>query len=380
MDTSRIYLDYNATTPVAPEVDLAIRPFLAEHFGNPSSNHALGRACSEAISDAREQLAALIGADADEVFFTGGGTESNNLALKGIFLSGNVPLGAHFITSSIEHPAISEPAAYLRKLGFEVTIVSCNHTGQVDPDDIRRAITTNTKLVSIMLANNEVGTLQPISEIAQICREHDVLLHTDAAQAVGKVPVNVSELGVDMMTVAGHKLYAPKGIGAIYISDTVDIEPLLHGAAHERGIRAGTENTPYIVGLGKAARLAASRLSENPFDCTMRDELWQQLLSLIPDELQCNGMLAERLPNTLSVAFPRVSGEALLRATPEVFASTGAACHSKVTRMSATLAAMGVSEKQAIGTVRLSTGRYSTSDEIARAAELLSESWRRLVG
>jgi cysteine desulfurase len=376
----RIYLDYNATTPIAPSVQEAMLPFLAEHYGNPSSSHSLGRACAEAISDAREQLAALLGADADEIYYTGGGTESNNMALKGVFLAPGVERGSQLIISSIEHPAVSEPAQYLRRLGFEVTVVGCDRFGIVDPDHIRQAITAKTKLVSIMLANNEVGTIQPIAEIARICHERNALLHTDAAQAVAKVPVNVKELDVDMLTVAGHKLYAPKGIGAIYIGDHVELEPLLHGATHERALRAGTENTPYIVGLGKAAKLAAARLAKSPFACELRDELWAQLQTLVPAELQLNGSLLDGLPNTLSVIFPRVSGQELLSATPEVCASTGAACHSNVTRVSTTLAAMGVSETDAQGTIRLSTGSFSTSEEVRAAAELLSEAWRRMVG
>jgi cysteine desulfurase len=374
----RIYLDYNATTPIAPEVRQAMQPFLAEHFGNPSSDHSLGRACSEAISDAREQIAGLIGADGDEIIFTGGGTESNNMALKGIFLGDTSFLSGHMIISAIEHPATTEPATYLQKHGVDVTVVPCDGNGFVNPDDVRAAIRTDTRLLSIMLANNEVGALQPIPEIAKICQERGVLVHTDAAQAIGKVNVNVRELGVDMLSIAGHKLYAPKGIGAFYVRDSVDIASLLHGAPHERGLRAGTENTPYIVGLGLAAKLAYARLQQNGFDTEKRDALCNALFEALPDKIVCNSELESCLPNTLSVAFQNVNGGELLKATPEVCASLGAACNSVSTKVSATLAAMGVSEQQALGTIRLSTGAFSTDDDIERAATLLTESYHRI--
>ena len=374
----RIYLDYNATTPLAPEVRSAMQPFIAEHFGNPSSDHSLGRAASEAISDGREQLAGLIGAEADETYFTGGGTESNNLAIKGIFLGDASFLSGHLITSAIEHPATSVPAQYLEKHGVRVTYVPCDENGIVDPNDVKAAIAPDTKLVSIMLANNEVGSIQPIPEIARICREHDVHSHTDAAQAVGKLHVDVNELGVDMLSIAAHKMYAPKGIGALFVRDSVDLTPLLHGANHERGIRAGTENTPYIVALGRAAKLASERLSSNHFDTEYRDLLWSQIRKRLGNAVTSNSDFETCLPNTLSVSFEQVSAHQLLAETPEVCASTGAACHSGKTKISATLAAMGVSEAQAAGTVRLSTGCFTTEEEVRRAADLLCESFERL--
>ncbi len=374
----RIYLDHNATTPISPEVREAMQPFLAEHFGNPSSSHSLGRASSEAISDAREQLAALIGADADDIVFTGGGTESNNLAMKGVFLRRDHHLEGHLIISSIEHPAISVPAMFLQELGIDLTIVPCDRDGFVDPHDVKRAIRPTTRLVSVILANNEIGTIQSLAEICKTCQERNVLCHTDAAQAVGKIRVDVNEIGIDMLSVAAHKLYAPKGIGALFVREGVDLEPLLHGAGHERGLRAGTENTPYIAALGKAAKLAAARLGGAAFDTRLRDQLWERLQMGVGDGLSLNGSLQHGLPNTLSVNFPGVVGDELLARVPEVCVSTGAACHSGATRLSATLAAMGMSTEVARGTVRLSTGWYTTEAEVDTSAGLLAEAWRQL--
>lgn len=374
----RIYLDYNATTPILPEVREAMQPFLAEHFGNPSSDHSLGRACGEAISDAREQLAALIGADADEIIFTGGGTEANNAAIKGVFFDKKNFLSGHMVISEIEHPATTVPARWLAEHGVRLTVVPCDREGLVDPDDVRKAIEPDTRLVSIMLANNEVGTIQPIADIATICREKNVLSHTDAAQAVGKIPVDVHELGVDMLSIAAHKLYAPKGIGALFVRESVDLESLLHGASHERGMRAGTENTPYIVGLGKAARLAANRLADAPWSSDRRNQLHDQLKTHLDDNVTTNVQLESCLPNTLSVSFRNITGTALLESAPEVCASTGAACHSGVSRVSATLAAMQIDREQALGTVRLSTGVFTSEEDVTHAAHFLSNAWSRL--
>ena len=374
-----IYLDYNATTPIAPSVQEAMQPFLTEHFGNPSSGHALGRASQEAVDDARGQLAHLLGADREEVFFTSGGTESNNLALKGVMMRGAAIGDGHVIISTIEHPAIVEPSKFLERLGFDVTVINCDRNGVVNPDTVEAALKPNTRLVSIMHANNEIGTIQPIRQIADICHAHDVLLHTDAAQSVGKIRTHVEEMGVDLLTVAGHKIYAPKGVGAIYVRRGVALEPVNHGAGHESGMRAGTENVPYIVGLGYAAMLATKGLDDAYKQLSaLRDRLLMRLREAIGGRLTVNGEAAERLPNTLSVNFPDVVGHDLLARSPELCASTGAACHSGATSMSATLKAIGLTPIQASGTVRLSVGWYTSEEEVDRAASLLISAWENL--
>ncbi|MCH8046905.1 MAG: cysteine desulfurase [Planctomycetes bacterium] len=367
-----IYLDYNATTPIAPDVQTAMLPFLAEHYGNPSSGHALGRACHEATLDARAKLAALLGAERDEIIFTGCGTESNNLVLKGLAFR-QAPLGSgHFVISSIEHPAVTEPARFLERLGFGLTIVDCDARGRIDPDDVAAAIQDDTLLVSIMLANNEIGTIQPIAEISKICRQRGVLLHTDAAQAVGKIPTRVDDLGVDFLSIAGHKLYAPKGIGALYVRRGTALEPLLHGAGHEGGLRAGTENVPYMVALGKAAELAGQHLSESVERLAMlRDRLQQALVDACGPKCTVNGAGAERLPNTLSINIPNVDASELLARIPELCASTSAACHTGQAQRSATQQAIALPEDVARGTIRLSVGWFTDEEEVDRAANLL---------
>ena len=375
----QIYLDYNATTPIAPSVQEAMLPFLAEHFGNPSSSHWLGRACHEAIEDARDRVAALIGANADEIIFTSGGTESNNLALKGIMMARAPVFDGHLVISSLEHPAIAEPARYLERLGCQVSVVACNAHGVVEPNAVAAVLKPDTKLVSIMHANNEIGTLQPIREIAEICRSRNILVHTDAAQSMGKVRVFVEELGVDMLSIAGHKLYAPKGVGALYVRQGVALEPVTHGAGHEGGLRPGTENTPYIVALGQACLLAGKALDDvGDRMASLRDRLASRLQDAIGDELTINGAQAPRLPNTLSVNFPGVIGAELLARVPELCASTGSACHSGTTKMSATLAAIRLPAEQARGTVRLSVGWYTSESDVDRAAELLLGAWESL--
>jgi cysteine desulfurase len=374
-----LYLDYNATTPVAPSVFEAMTPFLTEHYGNPSSSHALGRACQEAIEDARGKLAALLGADRDEIVFTSGGTESNNLAIKGVIMQDAPLVEGHLVISAIEHPAVAEPARYLQRLGFDVTIVPCDSRGLVDPASVAEAIRRDTRLVSIMHANNETGVIQPMGEISEICRERNVLLHTDAAQSVGKIGVFVDELGVDLLSVAGHKLYAPKGIGALYVRRGVQLEPVLHGAGHEGGLRPGTESVPMIVGLGHAAMLAfrsAEESSQRLED--LRDRLFARLAETIGDRLTVNGANAPRLPNTLSVNFPDVATADLLARIPELCASAGSACHSGATSLSPTLAAMGLDSEAARGTMRLSVGWFTSVEEVERAAELLIGAWEDL--
>lgn len=375
-----IYLDTNATTPVDPAVVDAMLPFLRDHFGNPSSAHAYGQAAHAAVETARGQLAALLGADPDEVVFAGGGSEASNLAIKGTCLSR--PRGllsrlfdpdrAHVITTAVEHPATLQPVEFLRRLGISVTVLGVDRFGMVDPDDVRKAITPRTRLVTVMHSNNEVGTLLPIREIAAICRERGVLVHTDCAQSLGKVPVSVRELGVDFLTVAGHKLYAPKGVGALYVRRGVAVEPLIHGAGHEGGRRAGTENVPYVVGLGVAAEVAAKSLPGAADRLRqLRDRLHQKLQAALGERLVLNGHPEKRLPNTLNVNFAGHVGAEFLAKVPGIAASTGSACHEGKVTQSAVLCAMGVPPEIGKGAVRLTVGRYTTEDEIDRAAELL---------
>jgi len=372
-----IYLDYNATTPVLPQVRDALLPFLDTHFGNPSSDHPYGRAAAEAVQRARQQVADLLGCAADEIVFTSGGSESDNWALVGrVWAAGSDR--AHIITTVVEHPAVLNTCRFLERRGVAVTYLPVDGTGQVDPDDVRRALRPETVVVSVMHANNEVGTLQPIAEIAAICRQAGVPLHTDAAQSVGKVPTRVDDLGVDMLTIAGHKLYAPKGIGALYVRRGTALEPLVHGAGHEGGRRAGTENVPWMVALGAAAALAHATLeTEAARQQTLRDRL-QQLLEEKAGGVTLNGHPTDRLPNTLNVRFAGIDGNALLAAVPEVAASTGSACHAGETEPSAVLLAMGIPPAEAVGAVRLSLGRLTTEDEIERAAEALAAGVARL--
>lgn len=379
------YLDNNATTPIAPEVAAVMQPYFKELFGNPSSTHVKGVELGDVIEQARNHVASLLNADANEVTFTSGGSESNNHVLKGIFLKRKQFLGGHLVISCFEHPAIQQPAAYLESLGIEVTRVGCNPFGTVDPVEVKAAIRPDTRLVSIMHANNEIGAIQPIAEIAHYCREHGVLSHTDAAQSLGKVNVDVKELGVDFLTLAGHKLYAPKGVGALFIREGVALEPLIHGASHESGVRAGTENTAYWVGLGEACRIlmrdAVTHSNQLRFK---RDLLYSRLKEAIVD-LSVNGKyedeqtdLQRRLPNTLSVNFPGVVGAELLAATPSVCASTGAACHSGETKMSDTLQGIGLLPEVAKGTVRFSVGRLTTTEEIEQGANDLLTTWKSM--
>jgi cysteine desulfurase len=375
----RIYLDYNATTPIAPSVQEAMLPFLTEHFGNPSSSHLLGRAAAEAIEDARGHVASLLNADRDEIVFTGCGTESNNLALWGVMTHDAPPFRGHLIISAFEHPSVAEPAKYLEQLGCKVTTVPCNADGVIDANAVREAIRADTKLVSIMHANNEIGTIQPIREIVKFCRERHVLVHTDAAQTVGKIAIDVEKLEVDLLTIAGHKLYAPKGVGALFLRRGVPLKPLMHGAGHEGGLRPGTENTPAIVGLGKAALIARKAMSESTVKLAqLRDRLIQRLREEIGSELTMNGEKSPRLPNTVSVNFPNVAGGELLAHVPEIMASTGSACHSGTTKPSATLQAIRLDPDIARGTVRLSVGWYTSEEDIDRAASLLVGAWEML--
>ena len=377
MTHETIYLDYNATTPLLPEVVDAMLPYLRDHFGNPSSRHALGRGARTAVDTAREQVAALLECDADEIVFTSGGTESNNLAIRGV--TQGLHDRRHVVTSLIEHPAVAAPCAWLEGHGWRVTRAGVDAHGTIRLKDLLAAIDTQTALVTVMHANNETGVLQPIAALSEAARAAGALLHTDAAQSVGKVPVSVRELRVDLLSVAGHKLYAPKGVGALYVRRGVPLVPLLLGAGHERGIRPGTENVASIAGLGVACERARLDLeAESARVSNLRDRLWQRLRDRVPG-LALNGHPEQRLPNTLSVRFPGVSGNAVMAEGPEVAASTGSACHAGGEEAPAVVVHMGVSPREALGTVRLTLGRGTTTDEVERAAPALARAWQTLV-
>jgi cysteine desulfurase len=357
----RIYLDYNASTPIAPEVADAMKPFLMDYYGNPSTQHWAGRPAKEAVEEAREHVARLLGCKPVEVVFTSGGSESNNHALKGVFYALR-DKGNHIITTRIEHPAVLNPCAFLEKQGARVTYVDVDQYGQVSSSDIERSITENTILISVMHANNEVGTIQPIQEISKIAQKHRILFHTDAAQSAGKVSINVQELGVDLLTLAGHKMYAPKGIGVLYIRQGTPMEPFIHGAGHEGGRRAGTENVILIAGLGKACELALT-VSQGDM-VKLRDYLWQQLKQRFADRVVLNGHPIERLPNTVNVSFIGKAGADIVECMPELAVSTGSACHAGIVELSPVLKAMAVQEEAGMGTIRFSIGRYTTKEEI----------------
>ena len=358
----RIYLDYNASTPIDPAVTAVMQPLLDEGYGNPSSGHWASAPAKAALDEARSRVAALLGCTAAEIVFTSGGSEANNLALKGLFYQrGDRP--SHVITSQIEHPATLAPCRFLERLGATVTYVPVDGSGLVDPDDIRKAISKETFLISVMHANNEVGTIQPIPDIAKIARAHGVLLHTDAAQSVGKIATRVDELGVDLLSVAGHKLYAPKGIGALYVRRGITVEPLIHGAGHEDGRRAGTESALLAAALGKACEIAQS-WTDMPAVRQLRDQFWQRLRTIFGDQVVLNGHPGQRLPNTLNVSFIGRVGADILAQMPAIAASTGSACHSGQIALSPVLQAMGISAESGLGAIRFSLGRSTTREEI----------------
>jgi cysteine desulfurase len=365
----QIYLDFNATTPIAPEVAAAIDQALTEPFGNPSSVHRAGLQARQAVERARAQVAALLHCSADEVVFTSGGSESNNHALKGVFFARDGS-GGHIITTQIEHPAVLNPCHFLERLGASVTYLPVDGLGQVDPDDVRRALTPRTILVSVMHANNEVGSLQPIGEIARIAHERDILFHTDAAQSIGKIPVHVDELGVDLLSLAGHKFYAPKGVGVLYVRNGVRLEPLIHGADHESGRRAGTENILLNIALGSAWELAQSWLKVESIR-QLRDLFWELLQTRFGKGVVLNGHPTERLLNTLNVSFVGKIGSTILSGLEGVAASTGSACHSGSVELSPVLKAMKVPPEIGMGAIRFSLGRTTTREEIEHVVSRL---------
>ncbi len=368
---NRIYLDYNASTPIAPEVRTLIAEMLEEPFGNPSSSHWAGTPAKEAVEKARAQVAALLGAMPNEIVFTSGGSEANNHALKGVFFAAGSS-DVHIITTQIEHPAITNPCRFLEKLGAKVTYLRVDGLGRVDPDDVRRAQQPSTRLISVMHANNETGTLQPITEIVHLVKGTGVLLHTDAAQSVGKIRCDVQELGVDLLSVAGHKLYAPKGVGALYIREGVSLESFIHGAGHESGRRAGTENVLLNAALGAACQLAASWIGMESVKA-LRDHFWNLLQAKFGEKVALIGHPAERLPNTLNVGFVGHAGAEILNQVPKLAASTGSACHSGNVEMSSVLRAMRVPPEIGMGAVRFSLGRGTTKEEIETVVELIGQ-------
>ena len=370
-----VYLDYNATTPVDPRVVAAMQPYLTEHFGNPSSAHAYAAAPAQALRAARERVAALIGSAGGDIVFTGSGSEANNLALRGAVLA----LGRdhpQVVTQQTEHPAVLATCRALQRLhGVEVTYLPVDRDGLVDPDELAAAITPRTALVSVMLANNETGTMQPIAALARVAHEHGTLFHTDAAQAAGKIPIDVASLGADLLTVVGHKMYAPKGIAALYVRPGVALEPIAYGGGQEQGLRSGTENVALSVALGAAATIARDELADGVRDrlTRLRDRLYRGLVESLPERIALNGHPEHRLPNTLNVSISGCGGDAVLAATPGIAASTGSACHAGTTEPSPVLSAMGLDSDRALSAVRLSLGRWSTVEQVDLAIAAIAK-------
>lgn len=376
-----IYLDYNGTTPHAPEVIEAMRPYLEREFGNPSSSHWYGIAPRRAIAKARSQVAALLGCTPEELIFTSGGTESNNHAIKGVALA-RQERGRHIITCAIEHPAVLEVCRWLEKSNFTTSYLPVDEHGMVSLENLRQSIRKDTVLITIMHANNEVGTIQPIGAISRLAREHGITMHTDAAQSVGKIPVTVEALGVDLLSLAGHKLYAPKGVGALFIRNPGRLEKFCHGAGQEMGLRAGTENVLEIVGLGKACEIAARDLAADRERARkLRDRLHDGLQHALGERIRLNGHPEQRLPNTLSISFKNVQANRLLEEIGlELAVSPGAACHSDRVEMSHVLKAMQVPREWAMGTLRFSLGRMTTENDIIRTVEIVTRAVRHLGG
>jgi cysteine desulfurase len=372
-----IYLDYNATTPIDPRVAAVMLPFIHEHFGNPSSSHIFGVTTKKAVEKARFQLAQMLHCQMDEIIFTSGGSEANNYAIKGVAFAYRQK-GNHIITSSIEHPAVLEVCRYLEEFGFRITYLPVDSYGLVDPKRVEEAITPRTILITIMHANNEVGTVEPIREIVEIAHQRQILVHTDAAQSVGKIPVHVDGLDVDMLSIAGHKVYAPKGVGALYVRTGVKLQKLIHGANHEMGRRAGTENVIEIVGLGEACAMVDVNLAlYREYLAKMRDRLENGLQKRFPDS-RINGHPEQRLPNTSSIGFKGLEANTILSELKEIAASAGAACHSDRVDVSNVLKAMDVPLAYAMGTIRLSVGRFTTLEEVDQAVHAISGVVERL--
>lgn len=374
-----IYLDHSATTPVHPEVLKAMLPYYRSRYGNASSVHAKGRQARQAIDEARQIIGDFLGTEAVDIIFTSGGTESDNLAIKGVCLALKDKKD-HIITSKIEHHAVLNVCSFLEKIGFRVTYLSVDKYGLVDPGDVKKAITAKTAIISIMHANNEVGTIQPISEIGRIAREAEVYFHTDAVQSFGKIPVDVENLNVDLLSISGHKIYGPKGIGALYIRKGVKVLPLQHGGHHERKLRAGTENVPGIVGLGKAVQLLSKDYQHRAKRlCKLRDRLYQGLRQKIKD-IKLNGHPRQRLPFTLNVSFKYIEGESLTLNLDlkGICVSTGSACTSGSLEPSHVLSAMGVPPEVAQGSIRFSLGDQNTEEEIDYVVKVTVEIVERL--
>jgi cysteine desulfurase len=372
----RVYLDNNATTPVLPEVLEAMRPYFGEHFGNASSIHHHGQETRAAVERARESVSELLGCRPAEVVFTSGGTEADNLAIFGLSQSGD-----HVITSTIEHHAVLNSCKHLAEKGIEVTSLPVDGRGLIDPDDLRRALRSNTKLVTIMFANNETGVIQPVEEIGKICAEADVYFHTDAVQAAAKIPIRVKEIGCDLLSISGHKIHAPQGIGALYVRKGTTLSPMLYGGSHERSRRAGTENVPGIVGLGKAAELASRGFenSETARMAALRDRLESAILQNI-ESAGVNGAGAPRVPNTTNIYFDYIEGEALIIALDlkGLAVSTGAACSSGAIEPSHVLTAMGLRPDRARASIRFSLGKQNTAEDVEFAIELVPAQVARL--
>ncbi len=374
-----VYMDYNATTPVASEVASEMLPYITEYFGNPSSGHIYGAKTKDAVIRGRQQVADLLGCLPKEIVFTSGGSEADNLALKGIVYANKNPNG-HIITSQIEHPAILNTCKSLEQQGYQVTYLPVDHTGTINPEDVRKAVTKDTVLITIMHANNEVGTIQSLSQIGEIAREQNICFHTDAAQSVGKIPTRVDELKVDLLTLAGHKFYGPKGIGALYVRSGINIEPLICGASQEGGLRAGTENVAGIVGLGKACQLAVQEMEQRVTEMTELGRLFYQLLAKGIPGVVLNGHPENKLPNTWNISFQGINAAELLAVVPEVAASTGSACHHGSQTLSPVLAAMGIEKERGMSSIRFSLGCETNREQVLHAAEIIIARVKNILG